>query len=1174
MKWLSPSSIRIRLFFLACAMLVPIALLLMYNVYQQREYALKSARENAERIMDFAILQEEEILRGTRQILGMLADIPAVARGGRECNELLGSLLENAPQYTNFGVARRNGEVYCSALPLEKPVDISDRSYFRDAVEKRSFSIGEFQVGRITSKPAINFGYPVLDKNGNVTAVVYAALDLDRVAKLEYEVDAQTPANSSYVKLDRNGSVLSSYPVAYVFGRGSPLEKPLFEKISTERKGMFVASGVDGVNRLYVFSSLRGPLYRDGIYLLLGIPTQTLFAEFNRQLVWNLSVLGAALLLALAAMWIGGRRLIVRPVEVLVDASKRLAAGDLAARTGLTSTPGELGHLGRAFDQMAADLERKKQNLSETRKRLASILSTSPAIVFTYAVSDKGQSDPEYIPTFVSDRIRDWFGYEPREIEGNASWWKQNVHPEDLPAGRWGRSRLDQETVSREYRFREKGGNYRWVLDRSALRRDKEGNPVEVVGSWTDITENRLAQEQVKNALRMETVLRTIDTKILAGERIEETLQVVCDAIVAMGYRICWVGLAEPDGTVRPVASRGFDEGYLESMRFRWDDAPEGGGPTGIAIRTRRPCVIHSIAENGLYAPWRQVALERGYRSSASIPLISGQGDTVGVLHAYAAEEGAFTPDEVARLEIFAQQCAITVINARRIEDLRDANQRLKFHVNRMPLAYIVWDADFKVAEWNPAAEWIFGWKAEEALGRHPYELIVPLEEWPHTDKVWSKLLAGDQSSYSLNANTRKDGKKITCEWFNSPLREAGGKINGVLSMAHDVTEKTQLERQLQTAQRMEAVGTLAGGIAHDFNNALTGIFGFSEMIRPQLAGNERALSNLEEVLRCAQRASTLTRQLLTYSRRQIIDPVNLNLNSVITELLKLVSKVVGEHIDLRTFLARDLPTIRADVGQMEQVVMNLALNARDAMPGGGQLVVETGLAILDAEYVRFHPYMGVGSYVVLTISDTGIGMDQKTQERVFEPFFTTKGPERGTGLGLAMVYGIVKQHNGFIHLYSEPGKGTTFKIYFPPVEAAPDVIVSSDASEVRGGSETILLAEDDESVRTLAERTLTELGYTVLSARNGEDAIDVFNRSSEKISLAVLDVVMPVKGGKEAYEVLQKVKPGLKVIFMSGYTANAVHESFVLIAGVPFLAKPFGPAALARKVREVLDKA
>jgi len=367
-------------------------------------------------------------------------------------------------------------------------------------------------------------------------------------------------------------------------------------------------------------------------------------------------------------------------------------------------------------------------------------------------------------------------------------------------------------------------------------------------------------------------------------------------------------------------------------------------------------------------------------------------------------------------------------------------------------------------------------------------------------------------------------------------------------------------------------VGTLAGGIAHDFNNALTGVIGFAELLKMKLAGNDRALSDLNEILRGAERASVLTRQLLTFARRQVIELAPTDLNAVVANLLKLVTKIVGEHIEIRMSLGKTLPAIRADVGQIEQVIMNLVLNARDAMPGGGRLLVETGLTDLDAETVRHHPYMKVGSYVVLIVSDTGIGMDQKTRERVFEPFFTTKGSEKGTGLGLAMVYGIVKQHDGFIHLYSEPGKGTTFKIYFPPVEAAPVAATSSSPPEIRGGAETVLLVEDDESVRNLMERTLKGLGYTVLVARDGEEGVELHRKNSDRIDLAILDLVMPRKGGREACEEMRNVRADLKVFFMSGYTADAVHGSFVLNAGIRFLSKPFGPGELARKVREVLD--
>jgi len=1047
MRNISLTSVRTRVILLFLVIIVPLVVLFIFNYRETRRHALAHATHDTARIINFAVIHEEGIVGETKQILAMLANDPAILEGGERANRRLGSIVLSFPQYTNFGVARPDGEVYGSAIPLNAPVNVSDRSYFRDAVEKRTFSVGQYQVGRITGKPAINFGYPILDRDGNVAAVVYAALDLTRVAKFEYEVDDQTPSNSTYVRLDRNGSILASYPSAQFFGRGNPLEKPIFERISREKKGMFEAKGADGIVRLYLFSSLNGPIYGEGAYVLLGIPREGLYAELNRMLTRNLAILSGIVMVSLAIMWFGGNALIIRPVHVLTRAAKRLAAGDLAARSGLSSSLGELGQLGQTFDEMATNIE---------------------------------------------------------------------------------------------------GG----------------------------IQERQEAEKRIRKGLTMLAGLHAIDRKILEGANIEDTLQLVCDAVVETGYLRCWVGLADPDRTIRIAAVRGTEKSSLENLGIRWDDSPQGGGPSGTVIKTGKPYITKNLLEDNRFAPWKEKAVESGMRSMVSLPLKSMDGKVMGVLHVYSSQGNGFDPENIHDLETFAQQCTVAMSSARQLADLRDAHQRLSFHVNRMPLAYIVWGEDFRVAEWNPAAERIFGWKAEEAIGKHSFEWIVPREARPHVNLVWQKLLKGDEASYSLNANHRKDGKTITCEWFNTPLRDGGGNIRGVLSMVHDVTEKTQLERQLQTAQRMEAVGTLAGGIAHDFNNALTGIFGFGEMLRSQLAGNGRALSHLDEVLRCAERASTLTRQLLTYSRRQIIEPVNMSMNSVISELLKLISKVMEEHIELRTFLAKNLPTIRADRGQIEQVVMNLALNARDAMPGGGQLIIETGLADLDAEYVRYHPYMSVGSYVILTISDTGIGMDLKTQERVFEPFFTTKGPDKGTGLGLAMVYGIVKQHNGFIHLYSEPGKGTTFKIYFPPVEGAPDGVESSEPARIEGGTETILLAEDDESVRLLVESSLTELGYTVLVARNGEDAVALFKNNQARISLALLDVVMPQKGGKEAYEAMCREKPGLKVIFMSGYTSGAVHESFVLIAGVPFLAKPFGPGGLARKVREVLDKA
>jgi PAS domain S-box-containing protein len=709
------------------------------------------------------------------------------------------------------------------------------------------------------------------------------------------------------------------------------------------------------------------------------------------------------------------------------------------------------------------------------------------------------------------------------------------------------------------------------------LIRKLEDKMIEIEGAKRrlelEVAERIRAEERIRKAFQLESALHRIDTQILVGADTREVTGTACEAIVEMGYRMCWIGQPDSDRKILPVAFAGSFAGYLEDIQIRLDDSLEGRGPTGTAIRTGQPCVIRSIRESSLFGPWRERAIGHGYLSMAAIPMEYGARGLIGVLSVYSDREDDFGEKEIGPLERFAHQCSIAILNAQRLEELQDTTRRLAFHVNRMPLGYIVHDAEFRIVEWNPAAERIFGWSSEEVLGKHPFELIVPPDMQVHVTGNWSKLREGDESSAnSAWPGLRKDGTTVSCEWFSTMLRDATGAMTGLLTLVHDVTEKARMEAQLRVAQRLESVGTLAGGIAHDFNNALTGIFGFGELLRMRMSGDERASHDLDEILHCAERAATLTRQLLTFARRQIIEPVNMNLSSLVEDLMKLIGKVIGEQIEVKTSLGKDVPTIHADRGQVEQVIMNLCLNARDAMPESGRLVVETGDVYLKEEDVLHNPYMRTGRYALLTVSDTGIGMDEKTCERVFEPFFTTKGPDKGTGLGLAMVYGIVKQHGGFIHLYSEPGRGTAFKVYFPAIEAQPDAVPAIRREEiVRGGTETILLAEDEEVIRTLAERILTGFGYTVLVARNGEEAIEMFRRNKE-IVLAVLDVVMPRMGGKEAFDEMKRRDPLLKAIFMSGYSADAIHDSFVLTAGMPFLQKPFGPTILARKVREVLD--
>jgi two-component system cell cycle sensor histidine kinase/response regulator CckA len=472
----------------------------------------------------------------------------------------------------------------------------------------------------------------------------------------------------------------------------------------------------------------------------------------------------------------------------------------------------------------------------------------------------------------------------------------------------------------------------------------------------------------------------------------------------------------------------------------------------------------------------------------------------------------------------------------------------------------------------SPAYSRILGYSPEELRNTTAFEQLHP-DDHQVVSEAAATARTGDVGRQIEYRMRHKDGSWRILESTASGIRNPDGKVEKLVIVNRDITDRKRLEEQFRQAQKMEAIGRLSGGIAHDFNNLLGVIIGYGEILQENTAASDPDRSCIDEVLRAGQRAASLTRQLLAFSRQQVLEPTILDLNTVVVDMEKMLRRLIGEDIELSTALNRELGKVKADQGQIEQVVLNLVVNARDAMPNGGKFTIQTDNITMEEVDTRRYSYpFKPGRYALLTVSDTGMGMDSVTRARIFEPFFTTKEKGKGTGLGLATVYGVVKQSEGYIEVHSEVDAGTIFKIYLPIVEAEVSALpVHSGAIESLHGNETILLVEDEAMLCILTRNILERYGYTVLEASNGKEACEIVHRNPNTIHLLLTDVVMPGMNGRDLAELLVKERPELKTLYMSGYTGQGIGQG-VLPLGCHFLAKPFSRESLAKKVREALE--
>jgi PAS domain S-box-containing protein len=509
-------------------------------------------------------------------------------------------------------------------------------------------------------------------------------------------------------------------------------------------------------------------------------------------------------------------------------------------------------------------------------------------------------------------------------------------------------------------------------------------------------------------------------------------------------------------------------------------------------------------------------------------------------------------------------------------EALRESQSFIRNILETVDEGFIVVDPEYRIISANRAFCTLINVPETDVAGRFCFDishnLPMPCFEAGESCAVRDTFETGNPQTITHTHTSLTDEKRIF-EIKSFPVKDASGMVTSVIETINDITEKRRLEEQLRQSQKMEALGTLVGGVAHDFNNIITAIIGFGSLAQMHMEETDPRASHLHQILSAADRAATLTRSLLTFCRKQEIETRPGDMNKIVRNVEKMLRRLLREDIEMDISLTGCALNVMVDEGQIQQVMMNLATNARDAMPDGGRLTISSAQFVMDEDFIKNHGYGVSGKYALLIFSDSGKGMDEETRQRVFEPFFTTKEVGKGTGLGLSVCYGIITQHNGYINCYSEPDRGTTIRIYLPRIDAVEEQAQSVPLPPPPKGDETILVAEDDAQTREITRIILENFGYRVIEATNGDEAVTAFVEHKDEIRLVIIDMIMPKRNGKEVYEDIIKIRPGVRALFTSGYPGDVFHKGEIVGKGLQFIAKPVMPTALLLKVRDILDK-
>jgi PAS domain S-box-containing protein len=835
---------------------------------------------------------------------------------------------------------------------------------------------------------------------------------------------------------------------------------------------------------------------------------------FRKQIITVVALVFIVVFLAALLLSSKLQQLISGPIEHLTNTAKNISDTRDYSLRATHSSHDEVGLLTKAFNEMLSEIEFRT---SELQQKDFVIHSSSTAIATATLEGRLTYINPAFLSAWGYDNINEVTGRLFHEF------WMVEDRKDEILADLTG----DKRVWNDEVKAKRKDGSFFDIRGSAATVLNAQGEPIALMSTAIDITErNRIEKE--RDLLLHDTDKRVQELRCMYGVsesiRTRTTLTEILKDVVEL----------IPSGWHYPEITR---------AKIKFDN------------------------EEYISQPFEETEWEQRAQ-------ITANGAMRGLISVFYTEqcpeldEGPFLKEERNLINGIARALNET-IERKNTETERD---RLTWAIEQADEAVVITDTEATIQYVSPAFEHITGYTREEVIGKKPRFLHSGKQTKAFYNEMWNSLLRGETWCGRFT-NKKKDESLYTEEATISPVHNSAGETINYIAVKRDITHEIELETQLRQAQKMEAVGQLAGGIAHDFNNLLQVILGYGDMAIAELNDDDPASASIEEIRKAGLRAKTLVSQMLAFSRRQVLEMKDLDLNEVIADLMKMIHRVIGEHITLNAIAGDHLGIVRADQGQIEQILMNLCVNARDAMPEAGTITIKTDNVLNDKEFCKANSWETPGPYVLLSVTDTGCGMDEKTVDKIFEPFFTSKGVGKGTGLGLSTVYGLVQQHKGEIQVFSEVGKGTQFKIYLPIIQKPVETVEIVENRHAPTGSETILLAEDDRPIRELTQLFLEKAGYTVLPAIDGEEALEVFDNHADQIDMALLDVMMPKLGGKAVYEHIHKEKPNTRVLFTSGYSMDAIHTNFVLDEGLALIQKPYQQDSLRQRIRAILDE-